>query len=45
MLEFQKLFPDEAACASHIERIRRPEGFKCSYCGQVGNPYRIAVRA
>ena len=37
LLEFQKLFPDEAACASHLERIRWPEGFKCPYCSQVGD--------
>jgi len=44
LLEFQKLFPDEAACASHLERIRWPEGFKCPYCGQVGDPHRIQAR-
>jgi len=44
LLEFQKLFPDEAACTSHLECIRWPEGFKCPYCGQVGDPYRIEAR-
>ena len=44
LLEFQKLFPDEAACARHLERIRWPEGFKCPYCGQIGDPYRIQAR-
>ena len=44
LLEFQKLFPDEAACARHLERIRWPEGFKCPYCGHVGDPYRIQAR-
>jgi hypothetical protein len=44
LLEFQKLFPDEAACTIHLERIRWPEGFKCPYCGQVGDPYRIQAR-
>jgi len=41
---FQKLFPDEAACASHMERIEWSERFKYPYCGQVGDPYRIKAR-
>ena len=44
LLEFQHLFPDEAACARHLERIRWPEGFKCPSCGQVGEPWRLQAR-
>lgn len=44
LLEFQKHFPDEASCIRHLERIRWPEGFKCAYCGQVGDPYRTQAR-
>jgi len=44
LLEFQKLFPDETACATHLERIRWPEGFNCPYCGQAGDPYHIQAR-
>lgn len=40
--EFQKLFPDDAACAAYLERIRWDAGFACPYCGVVGDPYRFA---
>lgn len=40
LLEFLSLFPDEIVCARHIESIRRPEGFQCPYCGQIGEPWR-----
>ncbi|MCK5487270.1 MAG: transposase [Desulfobacterales bacterium] len=41
LLEFQHLFPDETACARHLESIRRPEGFACPSCGQVGDPWSL----
>ena len=44
LLEFQHLFPDEAACARHLERIRWPEGFECPTCDQVGEPWRLQAR-
>ena len=44
LLEFQKLFPDELACARHLERIRWQEGYKRPYCGQVGDPFRIQAK-
>src|SRR5210317_179258 len=44
LLEFQHLFPDEAACARHLERIRWPEGFECPSCGYVGEPWRLQAR-
>ncbi len=44
LLEFQKLFPDEKACARHLERIRWPEGFKCPSCGQIVEPWRLQAR-
>lgn len=38
--------PDEAAvCANHLDHIRWPEGVKCPFSGQVGDPYRIQARA
>lgn len=40
LLEFQRLFPDEVACARHIERIRWPEGFKCPDCVEIGEAWR-----
>ena len=42
--EFQKLFPDDAACAAYLEAIRWPQGFICGLCGEQGEPYRLATR-
>lgn len=33
LLEFQKQFPDEAACAGYLSKMRWPEGFVCPSCG------------
>ncbi|MFV2070067.1 MAG: transposase, partial [Pirellulales bacterium] len=40
--EFQRLFPDDAACAAYLERARWGGGFACPHCGVVGEPFRIA---
>ena len=40
--EFEKLFPDDAACAAYLESVAWPDGFVCTWCGQAGNPYRFA---
>ena len=42
--EFQRLFPDDAACAGYLERARWADGFVCPYCGVVAEPFRIATR-
>ena len=42
--EFQRLFPDEAACASYLERAKWDNGFVCARCGAIGEPYRISTR-
>ena len=42
--DFQRLFPDEAACAAYLEKARWNDGFACSLCGVVGEPFRIATR-
>ena len=34
--EFQRVFPDDAACARYLEQLRWPEGFACSKCGNIG---------
>lgn len=44
LLEFQRAFPDEAACADYMERVRWPDGFACPSCGVVAEPYRFAAR-
>jgi len=30
---FQRLFPDEIACADYLEDVRWPDGFVCPLCG------------
>jgi hypothetical protein len=42
--EFQRLFPDDAACASYLEAIRWPHGFICQWCNEPGEPYRFVNR-
>jgi hypothetical protein len=42
--EFQRVFPNDRACATYLERLRWPEGFACPKCGVVGEPYRFAAR-
>jgi hypothetical protein len=43
--EFQKLFPDDAACAKYLEAMRWPDGFFCSHCGLHAEPYRFDTRS
>lgn len=42
--EFQQLFPGDAACAAYLEKARWSDGFTCSHCGVVCEPFRIATR-
>lgn len=42
--EFQQLFPNDAACASYLEKARWPDGFTCPHCREIGEPFRIASR-
>lgn len=41
--EFQRLFPDDAACARYLEQIRWRDGFVCA-CGHAADPARITTR-
>lgn len=41
--DFQRIFPDDAACAKYLENIRWREGFRCA-CGWTGESYRFASR-
>ena len=43
--EFQKVFPDDAACAKYLEYVRWPDGFKCHRCACAGEPYRFKSRS
>ena len=42
--EFQAAFPNDAACQSHLEEMRWPQGFECPKCGQKSEPYRTVGR-
>jgi Transposase zinc-ribbon domain len=42
--EFQRLFPDDAACALYLEGAKWPKGFACPWCGVKREPYRFANR-
>jgi len=42
--DFQRLFPDEAACATYLENARWAEGFVCRHCGAIGEPFRFENR-
>ena len=41
---FQRLFPDDTACAAYLERSRWPDGFICPHCGVLGEPFRFENR-
>lgn len=43
--EFQKVFPDDNACADYLEKMRWPKGFTCPDCGYPDEPYRFPSRS
>jgi hypothetical protein len=42
--DFQRLFPDDAACAKYLEAIRFRDGFTCPHCNTAGEPGRLSTR-
>lgn len=42
--EFQKMFPDDLACARYLEAVRWRDGFECPKCGVAAEPFRFANR-
>src|ERR1022692_43786 len=42
--EFQKVFPNDAACAKYLESMRWPRGFICPKCKSASEPYRFPSR-
>jgi hypothetical protein len=42
--EFQRLFPDDAACAAYLEKSRWDGGFVCPLCQMGGEPFRFDNR-
>jgi len=43
ILDFQRMFPDEAACLQYLERVRWPNGFSCEKCTNIGDPFRLST--
>lgn len=39
--EFQRMFPDDAACARYLESIRWRDGFVCPKCAGTAEPMRL----
>ena len=44
LLEFQRRFPDEVACAAYLRQLRWPEGFVCPACGSIRG-WALATKA
>lgn len=44
LLDFQRMFPNEEACAAYLEEIRWPRGFVCPHCKSDRPPYRFKNR-
>jgi hypothetical protein len=44
LVEFQRRFPDERACAAHLANARWPNGFRCPACGH-GKGWELATKA
>jgi len=42
--DFQRMFPDEEACAAYLEQAHWANGFVCPHCKTVGYPFRLATR-
>src|ERR1700685_4688266 len=42
--EFQRLFPNDAACAAYLEKTRWTGGFISPHCQVAGEPFRFANR-
>jgi hypothetical protein len=42
--EFQRLFPDDMACAAYLGKLRWQNGFVCPHCRVTGVPFHIAAR-
>ncbi|MCA3248759.1 MAG: IS1595 family transposase [Azospirillum sp.] len=44
LLDFQRLFPDDYACAKYLEAARWSNGFICPYCNFRSEPFRFSSR-
>jgi transposase-like protein len=43
--DFQRMFPNEAACIDYLYARRFPNGFDCPRCGVTGEPFRFSNRS
>ena len=43
--DFQRIFPNEAACIDYLYARRFPNGFDCPGCGVTGEPFRFNNRS
>lgn len=43
LLDFQKAFATEEACAQHLRQMRWPDGFVCPHCG-YGEAWSVRTR-
>lgn len=43
LIEFQRRFPDERACASYLAQARWPDGFRCPACGH-GRGWELSAK-
>jgi hypothetical protein len=44
LIEFQRRFPDEGACAAYLAQARWPDGFRCPACGH-DKGWELATKA
>jgi transposase-like protein len=44
LAQFQRLFPDDAACATYLEKARWEHGFICPHCRENREPFRLKNR-
>jgi hypothetical protein len=44
LIEFQRRFPDEKACAAYLADARWPDGFRCRECGH-DKGWELATKA
>ena len=42
--QFQKLFPNDDACARYLEGAKWSKGFECPHCHEKGEPVRLESR-
>lgn len=44
LLDFQRMFPDEAECFQYLERVRWPNRFSCEKRANISEPFRLLTQ-